>query len=313
MKRLLFDRQSYDSLLQQRQLFRDRAGQPVPLKWHRFLDQLAEERTGEPVARCSLGGLLRGGVLFAWLPSRDAIVAALLGRLVYLYWGGIPSDWLRRAALRSILRRARVVLVNDLGAAEEAKTLAGCRTVQVPMFVDTSFFASAAPENRERFLFCAGSNDRDPEILIALAQAGHSVVWLVNNRELLGRYSDAHPNLRLLFHVSNEELRRLYQTCQAAIMPALRDFHAAGQTTGLEAISCGAPVVMSQGRAATIFVGVPGVRVVAENTREGWCATVASLEADPITRGALEQSTEWVRSHTDPATLRSRLGTLLGI
>lgn len=70
---------------------------------------------------------------------------------------------------------------------------------------------------------------------------------------------------------------------------------------------------MSQGRAATIFVGVPGVRVVAENTREGWCATVASLEADPITRGALEQSAEWVRSHTDPAMLRSRLGTLLGI
>jgi len=313
MKRLLFDQQAYASLQQQQEHFREHAGYSVPLKWHRFLDQLAEERTGEPIARYSLGGLVRGGMLFAWLPSREAIVAAHMGRLVYLYWGGIPASGLRRAALRSILRRARVVLVNDVGAAEEAETLAGRRTVQVPMFIDTSFFAYAAPENREPFLFCAGSNDRDPEILIALAHAGHSVVWLVNNRELLGRYSDAHPNLRLLFHVTNEELRRLYQKCRVAIMPALRDFHAAGQTTGLEAISCGAPVVMSQGRAATIFSGVPGVRVVADNTREAWCAAVASLDAGPAAHAALEQSAEWVRRHTDPAALRSRLGTLLGI
>ena len=313
MKRLLFDQQAYASLQQQQEHFRERAGHSVPLKWHRFLDQLAVERTGEPIARYSLAGLARGGMLFAWLPSREAIVAAHLGRLVYLYWGGIPASGLRRAALRSILRRSRVVLVNDAVAAEEAQAFAGCRTVQVPMFIDTSFFAYAPPENREPFLFCAGSNDRDPDTLVALAESGRSVVWLVNNRELLGRYSGAHPNLRLLFHVTNEELVRLYQTCQAAIMPALRDFPAAGQTTGLEAISCGAPVVMSQGRAATIFAGVPGVRVVADNTREAWCAAVASLETDPITLAALEQSVEWVRSHTDPTGLRSRLGTLLGI
>ena len=312
MKQLLFDRQAYASLQQQRALFRECAGQPVPLKWHRFLDQLAEEQTGAPIARCSLGGLLRVGTLFAWLPSREALVAAHLGRLVYLYWGGLPSSSLRRAALRSILRRSRVVLVNDAVAAREAETLAGCRTVQVPMFIDTSFFGYAPPENREQFLFCAGSNDRDPETLVALAQSGRSVVWLVNNRDLVSRYGDAHPSLRLLFHVTNEELRRLYQTCRAAIMPALRDFHAAGQTTGLEAISCGAPVIMSQGRAATIFADVPGVRVVAENTREGWLEAIASLESEPLPRAALQQSAEWVRVHTDPASLIARLGKLLG-
>ncbi len=311
MTRLLFDRQSYASLLQQREHFRERAGQPVPLKWHRFLDQWAQERTGEPIARCSLAGLARGGLLFAWLPSREAVVAAHLGRLVYLYWGGLPSSTLRRAALRSILRRARVVLVNDPVAADEAEVLAGCRTVQVPMFIDTSFFAYAPPENREQFLFCAGSNDRDPDMLVALAQSGRSVVWLVNNRELLDRYRDAHPNLRLLFHVSNEDLRRLYQTCHAAIMPARRDFHAAGQTTGLEAISCGAPVIMSQGRAATIFAGVPGVRVVAAPAVAGWHEAIAGLDNEPVTRAALEQSAEWVRRHTDATTLKARLGTLL--
>jgi len=146
-----------------------------------------------------------------------------------------------------------------------------------------------------------------------LAQSGRSVVWLVNNRDLISRYGDAHPNLRLLFHVTNEELRRLYQTCQAAIMPARRDFHAAGQTTGLEAISCGAPVVMSQGRAATIFAGVQGVRVVTGNTHEAWIEAVATLEAEPPPRPALEQSAEWVRGHTDPASLIARLGRLLGL
>jgi glycosyltransferase involved in cell wall biosynthesis len=311
MKRLLFDRQSYASLVQQQEHFRERAGHSVPLKWHRFLDQWAQERTGEPIAPCSLARLAGGGVLFAWLPSRDAVVAALLGRLVYLYWGGAPSGGMRRAGLRFILRHARVVLVNDPVAGEEAEALAGCRAVQVPMFIDTDFFAYGPPENREQFLFCAGSNDRDPDMLVALAQSGRPVVWLVNNRELLDRYSGAHPNLRLLFHVTNEELVRLYQTCHAAIMPARRDFHAAGQTTGLEAISCGAPVVMSPGRAATIFAGVPGVRVVAENTREAWLAAIALLEAKPVSRDALEQSSEWVRRHTNPASLSDCLGTLL--
>ena len=313
MKRLLFDHQAYVSLQQQKAHFRERAGHSVPLKWHRFLDQWAHEGLGEQIAPCSLARLAGGGVLFAWLPSRDAILAALLGRLVYLYWGGAPSGGVRRAALRFILRHARVVFVNDPVAGEEAETLAGCRAVQIPMFIDTTFFKYAPPENREQFLFCAGSNDRDPDMLLALAQAGRSVVWLVNNRDLLGRYSDAHPNLRLLFHVTNEELVRLYQTCRAAIMPARRDFHAAGQTTGLEAISCGAPVVMSQGRAATIFAGVPGVRGVLENTPEAWLEAIALLDAEPVSRVSLEQSTEWVRRHTDAKSLFARLDSLLGI
>ena len=312
MKRLLFDRQAYASLVQQQEHFRERAGYSVPLKWHRFLDQWAQERTGEQIAPCSLARLAGGGVLFAWLPSRDAIIAAVLGRLVDLYWGGAPSGGVRRAALRFILRHARVVLVNDPVAGEEAETLAGCRAVQIPMFIDTAFFAYGPPDNREQFLFCAGSNDRDPDMLVALAQSGRSVVWLVNNRDLLDRYSGAHPNLRLLFHVTNEELVRLYQTCHAAIMPARRDFHAAGQTTGLEAISCGAPVVMSPGRAAAIFAGVPGVRVVAENTPEAWLEAITFLDAEPVSRVALEQSTEWVRRHTDAESLFDRLDSLLG-
>jgi glycosyltransferase involved in cell wall biosynthesis len=313
MKQLLFDHQAYASLQQQRAHFSERAGHSVPLKWHRFLDQWAQERLGEQISPCSLARLAGGGVLFAWLPSRDAILAAHLGRLVYLYWGGIPASGLRRAGLRSILRRARVVLVNDAVAAEEAQAFAGCRTVQVPMFIDTDFFAYASPENREPFLFCAGSNDRDPDTLVALAESGRSVVWLVNNRDLLDRYSGAHPNLRLLFHVTNEELVRLYQTCHAAIMPARRDFHAAGQTTGLEALSCGAPVVMSQGRAATIFEGVPGVRVVLQNTPEAWLEAIALLDAEPVSRVSLEQSTEWVRRHTDAESLFDRLDPLFGV
>jgi hypothetical protein len=96
-------------------------------------------------------------------------------------------------------------------------------------------------------------------------------------------------------------------------MPALRDFHAAGQTTGLEAISCGAPVVMSPGRAATIFAGVPGVRVVGENTCEAWLAAIALLDTEPVSRDAREQSSEWVRRHTAPESLFDRLGTLLGV
>jgi hypothetical protein len=215
--------------------------------------------------------------------------------------------------MRATLRRARVVLVNDAVSAQEVKSLSGREAVCIPMFVDTRFFSYAPGKGRGDFLFCAGSNDRDPEALVALARHGAQVVWLVSSIQLRDRYAEAHPNLRIVSRITNVELRNLYQTCRAVVMPALRDVHAAGQTTGLEAIACGAPVAMSECRASTIFERLPSVRVVKGTEPEAWLTTVAELSCGEWQSAATAESRQWVCGHTDAQALLAQLASLLGM
>jgi len=311
---MLFDKDAYKALGWHRNKSRAENGATGPLKWHALLDRFAEERTGLPISLFSLSQILRrGSILFTWQLTRDALLAAGLGRLVYLHWGGVPRDAIRLAALRIALRRARLVLVNDAVAEQEVMALSGRNAARIPMFIDTQFFSYMPPAERREFLFCAGSNDRDPEVLLALAKCGWPVTWLANSAELRSRYEAAHPNLRMISRVTDVELRHLYHTCRVAVMPALRDVHAAGQTTGLEAIACGAPVVMSQCRAATIFERLPSVSVVRESTSAVWATAIGAIASGEIQGVATSESRRWVCEHTDSEALLARLALLFGM
>ena len=72
-------------------LSRQRADGPEdgPLRFHALIDQWARERTGKPAEQASVRAILRpDSVLLAWHPTQLVLMAALAGRLVYLYWGG---------------------------------------------------------------------------------------------------------------------------------------------------------------------------------------------------------------------------------
>jgi len=314
MRGILFDKDAHTALGWQVANPPAEGGEPDPLKWHALLNRFAQEHTGAPIRRFTLARILRpGNCLMAWQLTPGAILAAQLGRLVYLHWGGVPKQAIRLAAMRATLKRAQIVLVNDAVAAQEVKALSGREAVRIPMFIDTEFFSYASSVGRSDFLFCAGSNDRDPEVLLSLARHGWQVVWLVNSVELRKRYEDAHPNLRIVSLITNTELRRLYQTCRVAVMPALRDVHAAGQTTGLEALACGAPVAMSECRASTIFDRLPSVHVVRDNEPAAWLTAVSELACGERQGAATAESRQWVCGHTDSQALLAKLALLLGM
>lgn len=278
MRTIVFDRNSRLKLLVQQAERQE--GRAVPIRWHEFLEALSRENTGYGPTVWGIRHVYLGqAVLVSWQLSLETVTAALLRRnLIYLCWGiPVRSRW-RNWLLSRVLRHAKHVLVNDVKTQLEVEALCNRRAKLVPFFVDTDFFKFSALSMRHDFLFCNGSNDRDPELLLGLARNGLKVVWLINDQALRARYEKAHPNLILRSNVPFDELRTLYQTCRATIMPALRDAHCAGQTTGMEAIACGAPLFISEGRTAGIFKGLPSVFVISGSTSEIWFRVLANFK-----------------------------------
>ncbi len=303
MNGIMIDRDAWSQLCRERE---EHARQPdLPLRWHQFIDQLSIRLSGEP-ARCfdPAAYLLGKSPVLAWHYSVDAISAAILGsRLVYMSWGIVhmngPKSWL----VRLVLKRASHVLVNEVVSGQQVHDLVKRKAKQLPFFIDTTYFSFAPVVGRKPFVFCPGSNDRDPDLLLGLAEQGLEIRWLVNDGNLRARYGRAHPNLQMVSNVPFAELRSLYQTCAACIMPALQDVHAAGQTTGLEAISCGAPLIMSRGRTAGIFANLPSVHIIDDHSPSVWLRSVRDWLAVPGLASKTSAAAEKIRARLQPDLL----------
>lgn len=255
-------------------------GQPMPVRWNTLLDRMV----GGRLAPASLRTLFGPGLHFSWHLLTSTIIAALLGRpLVYLCWGVDYHRGVRRRIARMILRRARLVLVNDALTAAEVEHVAGVRSERIPYLVDTEFYTCQPVGQREDYLFCPGANDRDGEVLLGLAHRGHRVIWLNNLPELAARFAGRDDNLIQVSFPSFAELRDLYRRCRAVVLPLTRDIHAAGQTTTLEALASGCPVIVSRGRTAELFDGL--VTVVDGSETAEWneaiSQAVAADHSDP--------------------------------
>jgi hypothetical protein len=268
-------------------------GEAVPVRWPTAFDRVLRELGFAGFRQLTSDAVFSQDYQMNWLPFPAMVSWAVFcpSRVIYLCWGGIRGvAGLRRSRQRVLLGRAGRLLVNDDVTAQEIQSFVGRTDARiVPYYVDPKFFAFAPARNREDFWFCNSVNDRDPEVLLALAEAGHRIVWTVDAETLKGRYLGAHPNLLLRPRVLWPELARLYQTCRGFLMPTRNDFHAAGQTTVMEAIACGAPVVMSEGRTASIFRGVPSVRIVEDNSAERWRSELSACAlAGPSAFDALQ-------------------------
>ncbi|WAC22791.1 glycosyltransferase [Blastomonas sp. SL216] len=207
-------------------------------------------------------------------PTNVCIAKALLGqRMAYLYWGSGPRTGLKRLLTSMILKRSRIVFVNDPAAGRDVQLLAGRDAEIVDYGFDAEFFViSDAP--REDYIFCPGSNDRDPTVLLGLCAAGHKVVWLNNQDGAKEKYAPLHDNLEIVSFPSFEQLRTLYQHARCVVNPLSRDVHAAGQTTTLEALGCGTPIVVSRGRTSSIFEDVEQVFVCETLDPAEWVAAI---------------------------------------
>lgn len=265
---LILDRVEWQRTQSQRRALRE--GAAVPRQWNDLLDRVTEGR----ILPAGPATMFADGIHFGWHLRPSTIVAALFRRpLAYLSWGVAYHRGLRRRIARMVLRAADVVFVNDARTADEVRAVAGVEARRLPYMVDTQFFSLAA-RKREDLLFCPGANDRDGEVLLALAQRGHRVIWLNNLPDLAQRYAGLSPNLTIISHPSFEDLRALYQRCAAVVQPLTRDIHAAGQTTTLEALASGAPVVLGSGRTAELFAEADLIDVVAGGDGKVWSTAI---------------------------------------
>lgn len=300
----MFSKSSYEELLRQRHYFAQ--GEDRPVRWEGYLADLIESTTGNPVSPFGLKGVLDGrSRMLAWNPNWETLTCAIARRLTFIAWGTRsrmpPRHALKRifrqAAMQRILRDARPVLVNERVTANEVARLAGREAVVIPHFVDTEFWSYRDCTQRQSFLFCPSTVDRDGDKLLELARTGHEITWLANDHAICAKYSGADRNLTLIKEVPYGQVRELYQTCRAVILPLRRDEHVAGQTTAMEAIACGAPVYLSAGRTATIFEGVPSVRAMAD---DAWQTVPISAMPNDITA----VSARWLRETHMPRLQR---------
>lgn len=301
---LVLDRIEWQRTLDQRKALAEGA----PFRWNDLLDRVTRCR----VLPAGPTTMFANGIHFGWHLQPSMIAAALLRRpLAYMCWGVAYHQGVRRRIARMVLRAADVVFVNDARTAEEVRAVAGVEAQRLPYLVDTEFFAVATGE-REDFLFCPGANDRDGDVLLALARQGHKVVWLNNLPDLAARYARLTPNLSILAHLSFADLRTLYQRCAAVVQPLTRDVHAAGQTTTLEALASGAPVILGTGRTADLFTEAGLVDVVRGLNTAAWSAAIAralSRERDDPTL-ARARAAHIVHNHA-PEVVAARLGDAL--
>lgn len=296
---LILDPIEWQRTLDQRKALGE--GASVPRRWNDLLDRIAHQR----ILPSGATTMFARGIHFGWHLRPSSILAALFGRpLAYLCWGVAYHRGIRRRIARMILRAADVVLVNDARTAAEVREVAGVEAVRLPYLVDTEFFSFApATGPREPFLFCPGANDRDGDVLLALAQAGHKVVWLNNLPASAAHYDGLSANLTLVVRPDFVELRDLYRSCAAVVQPLTRDIHAAGQTTTLEALASGAAVLLGAGRTAELFAEGDLVDVVEGRDTAVWSAAVDTMlareRADPAL--ASERAARIARDHSPEA------------
>jgi hypothetical protein len=290
----------------------------LPLSWFEII-QLAAKELGAAlrVGKKSWGSLGRG-VLLSWAPNGITLAGCAIGApVVYLCWGG-PADplhtWRYRLKiwrLRYILRRASLLLVNDLHTATDIFRWSGRRPTEIPYGVDCDFFSYNPPESRAGFLLVPGNNDRDEQCVLGLADGGEKIVRVTNDPGTRAFYeARAHPGVTVRFAVTFEELRDLYQTAGAVLMPVLTANHAAGQTSALEALACGAPLIVTAGsRLATIVGGFPAVSQTPSNAPADWARALECLRhEEPAGLGRTTlATTQAIRRKHDVYVVRDEL------
>lgn len=264
------------ALLQSEQAARA-AGKAQPMNIRLLLDELSQGGV-----RSMAGGVgVSDAMAFVYHFDRAVVARSLTGRpFTFLVWGLPARGFLRDALARFILRRASMLLANDADSAAEAARWSARSVEIVPYFIDTDFFSLPDPHvDRESFFFCPSSNGRDPALLRALADRGHRIVWLNNDARLAQEHGGRSPNLTIVSRPDFEQLRRFYQTCRACILPIRDMHHAAGQTTALEALACGAPVFITSSRTSRIFEPDRLVTSLPANDAALWEGALARDEA----------------------------------
>jgi len=183
-------------------------------------------------------------------------------RLVQLFWSTPQPGWAKRVLFKAQLNACRKILVNDRGTGEELCTDWGApreKMLFVPYPVDTEFFkpaqkcAESAP-----YIVIPGNSDRDEDVVVALAQSLDIDVVRVTAHLGTVRYYEQLKNrparLKVKSQLTFPEVRELYQSAEAVVLPVRNRRHPAGLNALLEGMACGKTVLVPRGKTSDDYV-----------------------------------------------------------
>ena len=243
-------------------------------------------------------------LLFYHSPGMRILIHRLFRcKYVYLCWG-LPKQesnthlgYLKLWRLKAILNHAVTVLVNDRVTKQDVAYLGVKNAIILPNFVDDIFFSFSSVSQRESFILAAGDVDRDEGLIVEIAKRSRlSVVRVTRDQRVRDFHQRSNgQGVKIKFRCSFDELRNLYQKAQIVIIPLLNNNHAAGQTSLLESVASGAPVVITAGRSSTIAERVQSVVSIPDQSVTSWLSAINRiLRGEVATDNARRESRQYL-------------------
>ena len=238
----------------------------------------------------------RAAVPFLFGPRR--VFHFLYAENGYRFLGSLPNWHGHRivatfhrppSILRDIIRRpdylARLDHAIILGECQRSflsPYLDATRITCIPYGVDTSYFAPAARDERTRRCLFVGHYLRDFATFRAavrlLGERAPELRITVVTRPRFLHELESTRNLEILTDVADADLRALYQTSSVLLLP-LTD--GVANTTILEAMACGLPVVSTAVGSVADYVDAESGTLVAPGDADALAAATLAVLNDP--------------------------------
>jgi hypothetical protein len=217
--------------------------------------------------------------------------------------------WFIRARTLGLLGGAKLVVTNQLHLSDEQLRFVDCNVVYSQAWIDSQRPAvreravftplpadgdfAAIPREQRDHVFSGGATGRDFSSLILAVRDSDVPLELVTfSRETLGWDGELPPNVRVHSRMPLERFLELAASARAVIVP-LRDTSSDfGQTTVVQALSLGVPVVATRSPGVVDYVidGREGLLVEAGDV-EGYRTAILRLVRDePFRRACVEHA-----------------------
>jgi len=124
----------------------------------------------------------------------------------------------------------------------------------VPLGVDIDFHQYVSDQKRQDFILSVGSDDgRDYQIVLKIAKLYPDLKFVIvcGQKNMAGIKGEIPDNLKILYYISPNELRELYQQARIFLMTTYPDGHSqgadcSGQTVLLDAMASGLPIIANK-------------------------------------------------------------------